>query len=57
MDVPLNLAGQACQVTVWNDTVSALDMGDAVAAWLDAFLAIPGRRLPRALRRTLPPSV
>ena len=44
MDVPLNLAGQACQVTVWNDTVSALDMGDAVAAWLDAFLAIPGRK-------------
>ena len=42
--VPLDHTGLACQVTVWNDTVSALDMGDAVADWLDTFLAIPGRR-------------
>ena len=44
IDVHLSQTGPTCQVTIWNDTVSAVDMGDAVAAWLDAFLAVPGRQ-------------
>ncbi|WP_227870875.1 MOSC domain-containing protein [Orrella marina] len=32
------------KVTVWRDTVSALDMGDAAAQWLDAFLQVPGKQ-------------
>ena len=31
------------QVTVWNDTVAAYDMGDLAAQWFSDFLAAPGR--------------
>ena len=34
---------QTLVVTVWNDRPWALDMGDAAAQWLDAFLEVPGR--------------
>lgn len=44
VEVALDQEGPARDVTVWNDTVRAMDMGDAVAHWLDAFLAVPGRR-------------
>ena len=44
VDVPFDRDGPLRQVTVWNDTVLAADMGDAVATWLDAFLAVPGRQ-------------
>jgi uncharacterized protein YcbX len=30
------------QVTVWNDTVAAYDMGDLAAQWFSDFLALPG---------------
>lgn len=45
---PLTIAfdhrGHRCRVTVWRDSVEAGDMGDTAAQWLDAFLAVPGRR-------------
>ena len=44
VDVPFGVDGPLRQVTVWNDTVLAADMGEAVAAWLDAFLAVPGKQ-------------
>lgn len=31
------------QVTVWNDTVAAYDMGELAAQWFSDFLAAPGR--------------
>lgn len=31
-------------VTVWRDTLPGNDMGDEVAAWLDAFLEVPGKQ-------------
>lgn len=48
--VPRHVDGSSVDVTVWRDTVSALDCGDEVAAWLSARLG-PGCRLVR-----LPPS-
>lgn len=32
------------QVTVWRDTLEADDMGDEVGAWLNTFLAVPGKQ-------------
>ncbi len=42
--VAFDHVGTAKQVTVWRDTLPGDDMGDEVAAWLDAFLAVPGKR-------------
>jgi uncharacterized protein YcbX len=42
--VAFDAVGTSKQVTVWRDTLMGDDMGDAVAAWLDAFLAVPGKR-------------
>jgi uncharacterized protein YcbX len=42
--VAFNDVGMPKQVTVWRDTLMGDDMGDAVAAWLDAFLAVPGKQ-------------
>lgn len=44
IDVAFDREGPDCEVIIWRDTVRAQDMGDAVAGWLDAFLAVPGRR-------------
>ena len=44
VEVPFDQDGPQRLVTVWNDTVLAADMGDAVADWLDAFLGVPGRQ-------------
>jgi len=30
-------------VTIWRDTISAYDMGDEAAEWLDNYLQVPGR--------------
>jgi uncharacterized protein YcbX len=42
--IALSTAGTSRQVTVWRDTLIGDDMGDEVAAWLDAFLAVPGKQ-------------
>ncbi len=44
IEVPFATRGPARPVTVWRDTVMGDDMGDEVAAWLDAFLAVPGKQ-------------
>ena len=36
--------GKPLTVTVWRDTLQADDMGDAVADWLDHYLAVPGKQ-------------
>ena len=38
------------QVTVWNDTVAAYDMGDLAAQWFSDFLAAPGSGVTFPLR-------
>lgn len=45
--VPLQAAGPATRVQVWDDVVDALDMGPAVGQWLQAFLGAPAHRLVR----------
>lgn len=45
-DITFELADESAisrHVTVWRDTVNALDMGDEVAHWLDDFLQVPGK--------------
>ena len=44
IEVPFATAGVARPVSIWNDTVLGDDMGDEIAAWLDAFLAVPGKQ-------------
>lgn len=44
VSIDLNFRGKPVQVTVWRDTLTADDMGDEVAQWLDHFLAIPGKQ-------------
>ncbi len=54
--VALDDVGIPKQVTVWRDTLMGNDMGDEIAAWLDAFLAVPGKQFrlirfsPQAVR-------
>ncbi len=43
LDLPLDVAGEAMQVTVWNDTVDAFDMGEVAAQWFSVFLKRPLR--------------
>lgn len=43
MEIPSNLGGRPVQVRVWDDTVGAHDMGDAVAHWASGFLDRPLR--------------
>jgi uncharacterized protein len=43
MDLPLDVAGDDVQVTVWNDTLMACDMGDVAAAWFTQVLGMPAR--------------
>lgn len=49
--------GTSFDVTVWRDTVAAIDCGDAVAAWLEARLHQPCRlvRMPDSTTRPLDP--
>lgn len=42
--IPLTYRGRPLTVTVWRDTLQADDMGDAVASWLDHYLAVPGKK-------------
>ena len=52
--VGLQAQGEPRSVQVWDDTVRALDMGDAAAQWLSDFLLFSGLRLVRfdpAVRR------
>ena len=42
--VAFDFVGTPKQVTVWRDTLMGDDMGDEVAAWLDTFLAVPGKQ-------------
>ena len=44
ISIPFSYRGKSVQVTVWRDTLDADDMGDAVAAWLDGYLAVPGKQ-------------
>lgn len=43
LDLPLDVAGEAMQVTVWDDTVDAFDMGEVAAQWFSVFLKRPLR--------------
>ncbi len=43
LDLPLDVAGEAMQVTVWDDTVDAFDMGEVAAQWFSIFLKRPLR--------------
>jgi len=43
VSIPLTLPSAPKQVTVWRDTLLGDDQGDAVAQWLDAYLAVPGK--------------
>lgn len=42
--VAFDYVGTPKQVTVWRDTLEGNDMGDEVAAWLNTFLAVPGKQ-------------
>ena len=43
ISIPLELPASPKRVTVWRDTLLGDDQGDAVAQWLDAYLAVPGK--------------
>ena len=43
VSIPLELPSAPKQVTVWRDTLLGDDQGDAVAQWLNAYLAVPGK--------------
>lgn len=47
LELPLQALGPQHQVQVWDDTVAALDMGDAAAQWLQHSLGTAGLRLVR----------
>jgi uncharacterized protein len=47
LEVPLLAQGETRQVEVWDDTLAALDMGDAAALWLQQSLGSTGLRLVR----------
>lgn len=47
LELPLQARGPQRQVQVWDDTVAALDMGDAAALWLQHSLGTTGLRLVR----------
>lgn len=42
--VPFSRVGHPRRVTVWRDTLMGDDMGDEVAAWLDSFFEVPGKK-------------
>ena len=42
--IALSTKGTPRPVTVWRDTLIGDDMGDEVAAWLNAYLAVPGKQ-------------
>lgn len=44
ISIPLTQRGHTLTVTVWRDTLEADDMGDAVAAWLNRYLGVPGKQ-------------
>jgi uncharacterized protein YcbX len=44
LEIEFNQRGASRSVTVWRDTLLADDMGDEAAAWLDQYLAVPGKR-------------
>ena len=44
LEIDLNQRGAQRSVTVWRDTLLADDMGDEAAAWLDHYLAVPGKK-------------
>ncbi len=50
--------GSPCQVTVWRDTCTAIDQGDAAAAWLSEFLGTAVRLVCMAdgFRRQVDPA-
>jgi uncharacterized protein YcbX len=58
LSVPLASAGSPLRVGVWNDTVVAIDQGEAVAEWLTRFLAEPLRlvRFDDAQERQVEPA-
>ena len=43
ISIALDQAESPRTVTVWRDTLQGDDQGDAVANWLDAYLAVPGK--------------
>ncbi|MDZ7937980.1 MAG: MOSC N-terminal beta barrel domain-containing protein [Rhodoferax sp.] len=47
LELPLQAQGALCNVEVWDDAVTALDMGDVAAAWLQESLGSAGLRLVR----------
>lgn len=61
LDLPLRAESpaEACEVTIWRDTVSATDLGPEAAAWLTGYLGQPARlvTLSPAFRRPVRGSV
>jgi uncharacterized protein len=57
LEVPRETDGASADVTIWRDTVPAVDCGDAAAAWLEARLHQPCRlvRMPASTTRPLDP--
>lgn len=57
LGVPRENGGTSLDVTVWRDTVSSIDCGDAAAAWLEARLHQPCRlvRMTGSTSRPLDP--
>lgn len=56
ISIALELLSTPKTVTVWRDTLIGDDQGDAVAQWLDTYLAVPGKqyrlvRFSKAARR------
>jgi uncharacterized protein len=47
LEIPFLASGEARRVEVWDDTVAALDVGDAAALWLQKSLGTQGLRLVR----------
>lgn len=58
LEVPREIDGAPAGVTVWRDTVAAIDCGDSAAAWLEARLHQPCRlvRMPGSTLRPLDPA-
>ena len=44
ISIPFDQSGHSVNVTVWRDTLPAIDMGDSIAKWLDNYLCVPGKK-------------
>jgi uncharacterized protein YcbX len=58
LTIPFDRSGATLPVTVWRDRLPAIDQGDAVAAWISAWIGTEARlvRFDSRLRRTCDPA-